>query len=341
MKSIRLIIGVAGVWMCAAIAHAQVIRELDPKVIEAWKKAGAGASWCWYDSLGRLKTLKTRPNESAALPTFFCPKFKPESIAKLPDPGQPFGIIVRGTGVTDRELKEFAKFTSLCLLVLSGQSVLGGDGAVTDSGLTALAGLKNLQTLALERSDVTDEGMKTIGKLARLRHLDLWGVGITGRGLKELAPLKNLRCLMLSSVGDSDLKEITRFTDLETLVLSAAEVTDKEMRQLKSLKKLRTLNLGRTKITDIGLKEIATLAALENLSVHRTKITDAGLKEIAALPRLQFLNLQETAVTDAGLKLVGTIKSLRKLDLIASRKVSKSGIEHLKKDRPDLNVVGP
>jgi len=71
------------------------------------------------------------------------------------------------------------------------------DAKVTAAGLAALAGLKNLGRLHLERSSIDDAGLAHIAGLPRLEYLNLYGTTITDAGLSHLSKLPQLGRLYL------------------------------------------------------------------------------------------------------------------------------------------------
>jgi YHS domain-containing protein len=73
---------------------------------------------------------------------------------------------------------------------------LGGT-AVTDAGLKALAGLKNLRRLHLERTGTGDAGVEHLKGLADLQYLNLYGTKVTDAAVASLSGLKKLKSLYL------------------------------------------------------------------------------------------------------------------------------------------------
>lgn len=73
---------------------------------------------------------------------------------------------------------------------------LGGT-AVTDGGLTNLAGMRNLTRLHLERTGIGDDGLAAIKSLQQLEYLNLYGTKVSGAGLDNLRELPKLRQLYL------------------------------------------------------------------------------------------------------------------------------------------------
>jgi hypothetical protein len=68
---------------------------------------------------------------------------------------------------------------------------------VTDKGLAAIAGMKNLTELHLENTSVTDAGLDHLKGLAALEYLNLYGTKVTDAGLPKLAGLSKLKSLYL------------------------------------------------------------------------------------------------------------------------------------------------
>ena len=73
---------------------------------------------------------------------------------------------------------------------------LGGT-AVTDAGLTNLAGMQNLIRLHLERTGIGDEGLSAVKSLEQLEYLNLYGTKVSEAGLENLSELPKLRRLYL------------------------------------------------------------------------------------------------------------------------------------------------
>lgn len=68
---------------------------------------------------------------------------------------------------------------------------------VTDKGLAAIAGMKNLTELHLENTGVTDAGLDHLKGLAALEYLNLYGTKVTDAGMPKLAGLAKLKSLYL------------------------------------------------------------------------------------------------------------------------------------------------
>jgi hypothetical protein len=72
-----------------------------------------------------------------------------------------------------------------------------GRTKITDDGLKALEGLKNLRKLHLENTHIGDAGLSHLKNLTTLEYLNLYGTQVTDSGLSELDGLKNLKSVYL------------------------------------------------------------------------------------------------------------------------------------------------
>jgi hypothetical protein len=201
-------------------------KPLPPEIVKVWGAAGAKVGW--------IKDFPPKPTwgydywepyreqgEPGAVPAFRYHREKEGDLAKLPDPGVPFGLDMHCCSMNDAELKELAGLKNLQSLNLGGALLL------SDAGLKELTGLKNLQGLYLFYAPVTDAGLKELAALKNLRALDLSHTQVKGAGLQELAALKSLQALNLSytNVTDAALKELARVKSLEWLSIERTKVT--------------------------------------------------------------------------------------------------------------------
>jgi hypothetical protein len=84
--------------------------------------------------------------------------------------------------------------------------------SVTDAGLKALAGFKNLRRLHLEKTGVGDEGLASVKNLTELTYLNLYGTKVTDKGVANLAGLKKLKNVYLwqTAVTDGGAAELAK-----------------------------------------------------------------------------------------------------------------------------------
>jgi hypothetical protein len=208
-------------------------KPLPPDVVKAWTAAGATVGWIHPDQSRFPGFYYDNFVPPGAVPAFrFDDRRQLTTMAKLPDPGVPFGLtfVLFRTTVTDKGLKELAHLKSLQLLDLYGAQV-------TDVGLKELAGLKGLQSLRLDSPDVSGVGLKDLAGLKNLQYLHL-GSMVNDAALKELAGLKGLQSLSLDSsrVTDAGMKEVARLKGLQSLSLTpTSEVTEALLKEQSGL----------------------------------------------------------------------------------------------------------
>lgn len=219
---------------------------------------------------------------------------------------------------TDEDLARLRGLSSLLTLDLTD----AGEVAVTDAGLTHLAGLPSLQDLNLGGLSITDAGLSHLSPLRDLKTLRLSGTRVSGKGLVHLQKLKKLESLDLgwTPVDDTGLGHLEGMTGLRSLSLDRTKVTDKGLRHLRGLSKLDDLDLSNTRITDDGLSSLVEMESLSKLTLFfysrvssETRVTDSGLRRLAGIKKLRFLNIRGTAI-------------------------SAEGIERFKKNRPDVYI---
>jgi WD40 repeat protein/thiol-disulfide isomerase/thioredoxin len=242
------------------------------------------------------------------------------------------------TKVTDAGLAQLQKnLPSLQSLSLNGSKI-------SDAGLAHLQGLPKLNSLGLgPATKVTDAGLAQLEKLPSLRFLNLSSSKITGAGLAKLKKLPKLSTLSLnnSSIDDTGLAYLNELPALYWLILDSTKVTDAGLPHLLGVTNLRILSLRNTPITSAGLKTISQLKTINSLSLSGPEITDDGLAHLKGLTTLVSLTLQDTNITDTGLKHLQAIPGLTMLDLLKTNKVSKQGIQELRKALPKMALVDP
>lgn len=135
---------------------------------------------------------------------------------------------------------------------------------LTDAGLQALAGQRDLHTLVLTDTPLTDAGLAHLASLPALETLHLTRTRIQGTQLGRLAALKQLK----------------------TLWLPGTLLEDKGTAALASLKQVQSLNLNGTAITDASIDALKLSTGLRELQVGGTKLTPGGMARLReALPQ--------------------------------------------------------
>jgi hypothetical protein len=125
-------------------------------------------------------------------------------------------------------MKELGKLKQLRVLDLRVPKV-------TDTGLSDLAGLENIQMLLAPHA-MTDRGLKEVGKFKQLETLDITYSRVTDAGMKELAGLAKLNWLDLrdTAVTDVGIVELAALKQLRWVNVDASgRVTEKGIRKLE------------------------------------------------------------------------------------------------------------
>ena len=162
----------------------------------------------------------------------------------------------------------------------------------------------------------------------------------TDEDLKQIAKLRLLSTANFFNVeiNDDQLACLNNMNHLNNLMINGTLITDAGLVHLASLPALQTLHACYTKITDNGMGNIAKIPTLTILNLSGTGITDKGIKQIAQMPKLNCLLIQGTEVTDEGLSELSSLPKLGRLSLSKDMKVTKEGIQKLKKAIPNLKV---
>jgi WD40 repeat protein len=358
--SLTLFSAIIGTAYCSAGAP-QSLRP-DPSVIAAWKAAGATFGWMTVDALGRAdfvpsgSQLADDADGSEAYPgganaaTF--PAFRYDlplfgSMARLPPPAVPFGLVVRSVP-KDADLKEVARFKQLRVLRLEEAARREGSwragslkelaalealealdcDAVSEQQNGELTNLKQLKSIHLKLSNATTQAIDDVAKLTQLETLSLdftspYTRADSDAALEELARVwrgQRLHRLILNLASthltEAGLKALAGLRQAElTLNLAPNRLGSASYKALARLDQLRSVGLSNADVTDADLKELAAIQRLEELFLAETKVTDAGMPELARLSHLQRLDLFRTGLTNAGVKALTALPALKSLGL--------------------------
>ena len=269
--------------------------------------------------------------------------------------GQIVAANLRGSWVNDVEMMDLARLPRLERLDLSHTRItdegllllktaprindlnLYYAELITDQGMVAIKEWKHLKRLNLRGTRVSDGALEVVSHLIELEALDIANTFITDNGLDFLITLTSLKELSLGPrrLSDGLLEVLRLLPTLTYLDLSGPRVTDRpdvvfgnrtgesgamderKARAIAELKELRVLKLGYSNISADGLKILSSLNQVEKLGLEAcTRIDDRATTELVNWKSLKYVDLQET-------------------------KVTKKGLETLRKTRPDLLVLGP
>ena len=168
-----------------------------------------------------------------------------------------------GPGITDAMLADLAQVSSLRTLEIGNSDptkppALDRIAPATDAGFARLAGLANLEALAIaDCPGLSDEGgARLVAGLPSLRHFALH------HGPKSLA-------WTLSALA-------RHHPNLEALHIHRTEVVDDDFKAVEALTKLRGVSLQNSSIGDAGVSHLRPLRDLTGLILSGTNVTDAG-----------------------------------------------------------------
>lgn len=255
------------------------------------------------------------------------------------------------TWVDDVELLDLAKLPKLVRLDLSHTRI-------TDDGLLHLQSQTQIQDLNLFYAEqITDQGMSAIKGWKDLRRLNLRGTRISDGTLAIVGGLTGLESLDIAytDITESGLDALVALTHLTEFSLGRSKLSDSQLEVLRLMNTLEYLDLGGPHPGPEGKREtavsplpgtvpraISTLKELRVLKLDHSGIGADGLRILASLDRVEKLALEGCGlVNDDALRELAQWKSLKYLDVQAT-KVTREGVAALEKARPGIVVLsGP
>ncbi len=266
---------------------------------------------------------------------------------------EPNYLMVRGS-LTDEGMARLVGLDGLFALnVDSSEHAIGG------TGLSHLARLPNLASLAF---DATDETMPFIAALPHLRFLmcqdtragddgfvalsrsqtleRIWGRrchNLRTRGFSALSKMPSLRGLSVSclNVDDSGLATLPKFPALTELM--PMDVPDDGYRHIGRCEKLESLVLMYCReTTDISTSHIAGLPGLKKYFASYNRITDRTPQIMSTMDSLEDLTFSACALlTSAGIAALARLPRLRELDVAGMPNVTEDVVRVFP---PSVNV---
>lgn len=275
------------------------------------------------------------------------------------------GINLRGTWVTDTDLRRLNRYPALSVLDLSLTHITDGGMQeiknlrgitdlnlyfaeyVTDEGVAAIKDWKSLKRLNLHGTKAGDSALEHIAGLTLLEWLDVGSTLMTNVGLERLTSLTNLRALTMggNELSDAGLQALRQMPNLTYLDLSGRQGNDKNvwsiamsdigLQAVLSLKNLRELRFSCVSTT-VGI-EGTRLGEVSTLSV-----TQQWLEQLKSLTGIERLKLQGCGrISDAAVAVLIAMPSLHEVDLKGTA-VTEKGADMLRAAKPRALVyVGP
>jgi internalin A len=276
------------------------------------------------------------------------------------------GINLRGSWVTDTDLRRLADYPELTTLDLSLTHI-------TDEGMAELKNLPNITDLNLYYAEyVTDQGIAAIKNWKKLKRLNLHGTKSSDTALEHIAGITTLESLDVGSIMMTDvgLERLTTLTNLKELTMGANELGDAGLQALRQLPTLTYLDLSGRQGMDknvwtivmsaAGLDAVLSLQNLRELRIGcyamNVGIEEAKLAEVTAtavlpewldrmrtrLPKLDAVSFQGCGkIDDASIKILAAMPSLKAADLRGSS-VTEKGAAALRAAKPGVKIwFGP
>ena len=279
--------------------------------------------------------------------------------------GRITGVDLRGSWVTDIDLRKLLQFPHLTQLDLSltritdqgMQEIRSLPGIVdlnlyfaeyvTDEGLAAIKGWKRLKRLNVHGTKISDTTLEHIAGITTLEQLNIGSAMITDVGLERLTSMPNLKELTIggNKLGDAGVQALRQMPGITYLDLNgrqgtdaniwAISMSDRGFDAILSLKELRELRFGCTSL-GVGVEgnRFATVSAVN--------VTTRWLEKMKSLAKLERLKLQGcNRVDDESLAVLATFPALRELDLKGTS-VTEKGLAAFRQAKPKTVVyTGP
>lgn len=252
------------------------LHDLPAAALQAWGDAGGTQrAWIQFGIYGSVYWTDDSHATVDDIPAFvFVNGVHIHAEQPLPDPGIPFGVIIRGSENPDRDIAEFVKYAPHENLVALDLRL----NALTDSGVKELTRLSKLQALSLRQTGITDEMLAEVESMKELTRLD---VGDASSAKKD------------GRLTEKGIAHIGKLPKLAYLNLTGSGVKDADLKGLASLEHLKGLCLFRTYVTARGLDTLVQLNDLQHLHVQSTGIRDeAGA--LVQMKSLKTLHLQRS-----------------------------------------------
>jgi internalin A len=273
------------------------------------------------------------------------------------------GVNLRGSWVTDMDLRLLAEYADLTTLDLSLTRV-------TDQGMAELKKLRNVTDLNLYYAEyVTDQGVAAIKDWKKLKHLNLHGTKSSDTALEHIAGITSLESLDVGStlMTDVGLERLAPLTNLKALTMGGNELGDAGLQALRQLPTLTYLDLSGRQGTDknvwtivmsnSGLDAVLSLHNLRELrigcyamnvgiegqkfgEITATAVLPEWLERMRArLPKLDTVRFQGCGkIDDASINILAAMPGLREADLRGTG-VTEKGAAVLRSTKPGVRVM--
>jgi hypothetical protein len=238
-------------------------------------------------------------------------------------------LILHGSGDWRVKAEALARLKELRFLSL--EKLPGGD-----SGLKFLRGLRKLRWLQLVcgSGDAIDvNGMMELRSLGQLSALSLSFCHVKQRAASSLPGLEGLKSLSLHYKKKQQIRGLggwlSHLKHLEGITLSGVNLQEKGTAPLEPLRNsLLILALIDNGLTDEQVRGVRQFRRLEHLVLDGNPVGDRGIRQLRGMGNLKLLSLERLRLTDQALEHIGALPNLEYLRL-GDNRVTDRGIRHL------------
>jgi len=220
---------------------------------------------------------------------------------------------VISTKANDEWIAPLGKLTNLKTLRFTN------NGKLSDAGMEAFAGLRNLESFSFVGTGITGKAYAKFTNWAKVTRVSHRGSSINDEGLKELCDhLPNLESISLAHAKftDAGAVHLAKLTKLKGFEIGTSNATPQALVHLSKLP-LESLQLGEGFESAECIPLIKAIATLRRLTLtNATKFTDAELKTIAGLGQLEHLELSRVPFPDERLTVLKDFAFLKSMRLV-------------------------
>ncbi len=243
--------------------------------------------------------------------------------------------LIEQSSVTPEAMSDIRKLKNLRSLDMRGCEI-------GSENLAELVTLKNLKGLKIgaESAYLDDTAAQEVGKMKNLTSLAIEKSAITDDGVKLLVnlPLTELSLAHCSNIMDEGMNSIAKMKNLKKLSLVETFIGNDGIAPLASLL-LVQLSVGKTALGDDALSDIIKIKTLRRLDMDETQVSNDGLEKFLELPELESLNLTYCGkINDEGIETLSKMKNLKNLN-IAKTLISIQGAKKLQDALPGCTVT--
>jgi hypothetical protein len=174
------------------------------------------------------------------------------------------------------------------------------------------------------------------GKIECASNLHL-GLKLNYDGANDLSPLLKLKSDDLVALDNKSIpvaagqfQYLKNLTGLKRLDLDGSDISDAELPYLKGCRELVFLSVTRTEIKGPGVSVLRNFPHLKMLFLGHNALDQNMLAALDSLREVTELHLDQCTVGDTALVHVGHMEGLVHLRLSENKKITDSGIAHLK-----------